>query len=79
MTTSPHLIGLDALVRKSLLVAPHTRRSWECARYEYRKVLMHTTNPDHLVPSTPSLTDIPPLPVVDRYRPQQDASRLLDL
>jgi hypothetical protein len=32
-----------------------------CGRYEYRKVLMHSTNPDHLVPSTPSLTDIPPL------------------
>jgi hypothetical protein len=24
--------------------------------------------PDHLVPSTPSLTDIPPLEVVRRYR-----------
>jgi hypothetical protein len=22
-----------------------------CGRYEYRKVLMHSTNPDHLVPS----------------------------
>ncbi len=26
------------------------------------------TNPDHLVPSTPSLTDIPPLQVAPRYR-----------
>ena len=25
---------------------------WQrCGRYEYRKVLMHSTNPDHLVPS----------------------------
>jgi hypothetical protein len=26
--------------------------TWQrCERYEYRKVLMHSTNPDHLVPS----------------------------
>jgi hypothetical protein len=26
--------------------------AWQrCGRYEYRKVLMHSTNPDHLVPS----------------------------
>ena len=32
--------------------------TWQrCGRYEYRKVLMHSTNPDHLVPSRPSLTD----------------------
>ena len=30
-----------------------------CGRYEYRKVLMHSTNPDDLVPSTTSLTDRP--------------------
>ena len=36
-----------------------------CGRYEYRKVLMHSTNPDHLVPSTTSLTDIPPLRAAD--------------
>ena len=28
----------------------------------------HTTNPDHLAASTPSLTDIPPLQVTPRYR-----------
>jgi hypothetical protein len=34
--------------------------TWQrCGRYKYQKVLVHTTNPDHLVPSTPSLTDIP--------------------
>ena len=38
------------------------------SRYKYRKVLVHTTNPVHLVPSTPSLTDIPPLQVTPRYR-----------
>ena len=32
-----------------------------CGRYAYQRVLMHSTNPDHLVPSPPSLTDIPPL------------------
>jgi hypothetical protein len=43
--------------------------TWQrCNRYKYQKVLVHTTNPDHLVPSTPSLTDIPPLHVVRRYR-----------
>ena len=43
--------------------------TWQrCGRYAYRRVLMPSTNPDHLVPSTPSLTDVPPLPVVRRYR-----------
>jgi hypothetical protein len=43
--------------------------TWQrCGRYKYRKVLVHTTNPDHLVPSTPSLTDIPPLQVTPLYR-----------
>src|SRR4051812_50225197 len=28
--------------------------AWQrCGRYEYQKVLMHSTNPDHLVPSAP--------------------------
>ena len=39
-----------------------------CGRYAYQRVLVHTTNPDHLAASTPSLTDIPPLEVVRRYR-----------
>jgi hypothetical protein len=38
-----------------------------CGRYEYRPALMCSTNPDHLVPSTPSLTDIPPLRAADGY------------
>ena len=26
--------------------------TWQrCGRYKYRKLLMHSTNPDHLVPS----------------------------
>jgi hypothetical protein len=34
--------------------------AWQrCGRYEYRKVLMHS-NPDHLVPSAPSPTNVPP-------------------
>jgi hypothetical protein len=37
-------------------------------RYTYREVWTHTTNPDHLMPSTPSPTDIPPLQVAPRYR-----------
>jgi hypothetical protein len=43
--------------------------TWQrCGRYKYQKVLVHTTNPDHLVPSKPSLTDIPSLQVTPRYR-----------
>jgi hypothetical protein len=43
--------------------------TWQrCGRYAYRKVLVHTTNPDHLVPTTPSPTDIPALEVAPRYR-----------
>src|SRR4051794_6322207 len=35
--------------------------AWQrCGRYEYRKVLMHSTNPDHLVPSSPSPTALDP-------------------
>jgi hypothetical protein len=45
-----------------------TWTSQRCGRYEYQKVLVHTTNPDHLMPSTPSLTDIPPLQVARQYR-----------
>jgi len=38
--------------------------TWQqCGRYKYQKLLVHTTSADHLVPSTPSLTDIPPLQV----------------
>ena len=43
--------------------------AWQrCGRYEYRKVLMHSTNPDHLVPSSPSPTDVAPLELAPRYR-----------
>jgi hypothetical protein len=42
---------------------------WQrCSRYKYQKVLIHTTNPDHVTPSGLSLTDIPPLQVTPRYR-----------
>jgi hypothetical protein len=34
-----------------------TWTSQRCGRYAYWRVLVHTTNPDHLMPSTPSLTD----------------------
>jgi hypothetical protein len=45
-----------------------TWTSQRCGRYKYQKLLVHTTNPDHLVPSTPSPTDVPPLQVAPRYR-----------
>ncbi len=41
---------------------------WQrCGRYKYQKVLIHTTNPDHLAASTPSLTDITPRRAADGY------------
>ena len=43
--------------------------AWQrCGRYEYQKVLMHSTNPDHLVPRSASPTDVAPLEVAPRYR-----------
>jgi hypothetical protein len=42
--------------------------TWQrCGRYEYRKCLTHSINPDHLVPSVPSATDVSPLRIADRY------------
>jgi hypothetical protein len=40
-----------------------------CGNYNYREVWTHTTNPDHLVPNTPSLTDIPPPRRWSRFKP----------
>ena len=53
-----------ALPRQSVLMWIWQR----CGRYKYQKVLIHTTNPDHVIPSGLSLTDIPPLQVTPRYR-----------
>jgi hypothetical protein len=51
-------------------------RGWQRrGRYDYQKCLMHSTNPDRLMPITPSLTDIPPLQVAPRYR-RDDGSRM---
>ncbi len=38
-----------------------------CGRYAYRKCLTHSTNPDHLVSSVASPTNVPPLRIADRY------------
>jgi hypothetical protein len=58
---------------KELAFWPATANAWtwtsqRCGRYKYQKLLVHTTNPDHLAASTPSLTDVPPLQVTSRYR-----------
>jgi hypothetical protein len=46
--------------------------TWQrCGRYEYRKVLMHSTNPDHLVPSSPSPTDVAPLELAGSPVPER--------
>jgi hypothetical protein len=41
--------------------------SMRSGRYTYRTVVVHATNPDHLVPSAPSPTNVPPLQIADRY------------
>jgi hypothetical protein len=42
--------------------------TWQrCGRYKYQKLLVHTTNPDHLAASTTSLTGVPPLRAADWY------------
>ena len=43
-------------------------------RYSYREVEVHTTNPDHLEPTTPSPTNVPALEVAPRYRRDAPAS-----
>ena len=45
-----------------------TWMSARCGRHKYQKVLVHTTNPDYMLPSAPSLTDIPPFQLTPRYR-----------
>ncbi len=44
-----------------------TGRGRGVACYEIPKVLMHSTNPGHLVPRVALPTNIPPLQVADRY------------
>jgi hypothetical protein len=36
-------------------------------RYAYRKVLVHSTNPDHLIPSVGTPSKLPPLRTAARY------------
>jgi hypothetical protein len=36
-------------------------------RYAYRKVLVHSTNPDHLIPSPGTLSEYPPLLIAADY------------
>jgi hypothetical protein len=48
------------------------RKGWvsgcmRSGRYAYRKVLVHTTNPDHLVPSASTPSGRPRLRIVERY------------
>ena len=57
---------------KELGYCPATAKGWawtwqRCGRYEYRKCLVHSTNPDHLVPPQPSETNAPPLRISGRY------------
>lgn len=52
-----------------------TWTSQRCGRYKYQKLLVHTTNPDHLAASTPSLTDIPPLRAADGYANERPRGR----
>jgi hypothetical protein len=61
-----------AELAKELGFWPDTAKGWtwelqRCGRYDYRKCLMHSTNPDHLVPSAPSPTNVPPLRIAVQY------------
>ena len=63
----------QAELAKELGFWPATAKGWSwewqrCGRYEYRKCLMHSTNPDHLISRELSPTDVPPLRIADRYR-----------
>jgi hypothetical protein len=61
-----------AELAKELGIRPTAAKGWtwtwqRCGRYEYRKCLTHSTNPDHLVPRVPSPTNVPPLRIAARY------------
>ena len=61
-----------AALAKELGFRPTTIKGWtwtwqRCSRYNYRKCLTHSTNPDHLIPSVPSPPTVPPLRIADRY------------
>lgn len=62
----------QAELAKDLGFWPATAKGWtrtwqRCRRYDYRKCLTHLTNPDHLVASVPSPTNLPPLRIAARY------------
>ncbi len=64
----------QAALAKELGVWPSTAKGWtwtlqRCGRYDYdyRKCLTHSTNPDHLVASGLSPTNVSPLRIADRY------------
>ena len=61
-----------AELARELGFLPATAKGWtltwqRCGRYDYRKCLAHWTNPDHLVASVPSPTNLPPLRIAARY------------
>jgi hypothetical protein len=61
-----------AALAKELGFLPVTAKGWtwtwqRCGRYEYRKCLTHSTNPDDLVPRQPSPTNGPLLLIATRY------------
>jgi hypothetical protein len=69
-----------AELAKELGFWPPTAKGWtwtwqRCSRYEYRKCLMHTTNPDHLVRNVPSPTNAPPLRIANRYAAGRPGAR----
>jgi hypothetical protein len=62
----------QAELAKELGFWPAAAKGWtwtwqRCGRYEYRKCLTHSINPDHLVPSVPSPTNLLPLRIAARY------------
>jgi hypothetical protein len=50
----------------------HLGKGWvsgymRSGRYAYQKVLVHTTNPDHHIPSANTPSNCPPLRIATRY------------
>ncbi len=76
----------QAALAKQLGFLPATAKGWtwtwqRCSRSDYRKFLTHSTNPNHLIPSAPSPTTVPPVRIAVRYaagRPRLQACRKPD-
>lgn len=61
MTDQPHAALTKQLGPRAAIAGGWTWTWQRCGRNEYRKRLVHMTNPDDLVPRSPSPTSVPSL------------------